>query len=51
MHTHNVCFHGDLRKIACGFPFYLELWCEIALLGHGLLRAAGHTNAQLQRMH
>ena len=24
MSTHNICFHGEIRKI-CGYPSYLEL--------------------------
>ena len=31
MSTHNIYFHGEIRKIFCGYPFYLEL-CIITLL-------------------
>ena len=25
MSTHNICFRGEIRKVLCGYPSYLEL--------------------------
>ena len=29
MSTHNICFHGEIRKTSCGYPSYLEVWLPV----------------------
>ena len=32
MSTHNICFHGQMKKKICGYPlFYLKLWSGLKL--------------------
>ena len=33
MSTYNNYFHGELRKIFCGYPSYLELWFQLSDIG------------------
>ena len=35
MSTHNICFHGEIRKILCGFPL-LSGAMDICLFDLGL---------------
>ena len=27
MSTHNICFHGEIRKILCGYPLLFVVMC------------------------
>ena len=31
MSTHNICFHGEIRKILCGYPLFSVAMCKMDL--------------------
>ena len=36
MSTHNICFHGEIRKILCGYPLLSVAMC--VKLSYGLFK-------------